>query len=315
MKISRSLNIPSLPARSTCAALGLFNGLHLGHMAVLGKMLEQAKTHGLTPLVFTFTANKGNSPAAKDSMANLLSGPMMNSILEQMGVQQIVCPDFDEFRGLEPEQFVRDVLCGRLGVARVVCGYDFHFGKNAAGNTQSLGRWCAELGIAADVVPAVLVDGQPAATRRIRALVEQGDISAANRLLGRAFAIDFEVIHGRKLGRTLGWPTINQAFPGDFVIPRVGVYATITQVDGSRLSSVTNVGTKPTVGSDGILAETYIQGFSGDLYGKRVQVEFLQFLRAEQKFASLTALKEAISADATAAQQIASAMLKTEKER
>ena len=309
MNISRSLSTPALPAGSTCVALGLFNGLHLGHMAVIEKMMVMSGEYELTPLVFTFTA-ANNIPAAKGKMTFLLSPDMTNTMLVQAGVREMVCPDFDEFRSLEPGQFIRDVLSVRLGAARVVCGYDFHFGKNAAGDTQSLRKLCEQRGIAVDVVPAVFADGQPAATRRIRAFIEEGNIPAANRLFGRPFAIDFEVIHGRQLGRTLDWPTINQAFPAGFTLPRFGVYATISNVGGKLYSSVTNVGVKPTVGSNAVLAETYIQGFAGDLYGERIEVQFLKFLRPEQKFPSLDALKEAIGADAKRAHKVASALLK-----
>jgi len=309
MNISRSLSTPALPAGSTCAAIGLFNGMHLGHKAVIDKMLELSRECGLTPLVFTFTA-ANNIPAAKGKMTLLLSPQSMNSMLEQSGVREVICPDFDEFRSLEPGQFVHDILGARLGVARVVCGYDFHFGKNAAGDTQSLRKLCAQSGIAVDVVPAVIADGQPAATRRIRAFIEEGNIPAANRLFGRPFTIDFEVVAGRQIGRTLDWPTINQAFPPGYTLPRFGVYATITNVHGRLYSSVTNVGVKPTVGGGDVLAETYIQGFSGDIYGEHIQVQFLKFLRPERKFDGLQALKEAIGADAQQADKIASPLLK-----
>ena len=308
MDISRSLRSLALPAGSTCAALGLFSGLHLGHMAVINQMLALAKAGGLKPLVFTFTAER-HAPAAKGSMTGLLSFEQMCALLSQAGVGQIVCPEFDEFCALTPERFVREVLYTRLGVAGVVCGFDYRFGKDALGDTNSLRALCARLGIAAEVVPAVLVDGQPAASRRIRALVESGEIPAANRLLGRHFAIDFEVVRGRQLGRTLGLPTINQVFPPGFTLPRFGVYATRSCLGGKIYSSVTNVGVKPTVGSEAVLAETYIQDFSGDLYGERVNVEFVQFLRPEQTFPDLCALKAAISADAAQAKAIISASL------
>ena len=304
MNISRSLHNTGLPPGSTCAALGLFCGLHLGHVAVINKMLEQAGEHNLTPLVFTFDTS-GGLPDSKRGMTTLLSGGMMGSLLAEMGIQELVCPVFDEFRSLEPEQFVSEILKEKLGAARVVCGFDFRFGKNAAGDLKMLRELCAAHGISVDVVPAVMVEGEPAASRRIRALVEEGDIPAANRILGRPFAIDFEVIHGRRLGRTLDWPTINQLIAPGFTQPRFGVYATRAWVNGEPYGSVTNVGVKPTVGASAVLAETYIQDFSGDLYGERVKVEFFKFLRPEQKFPDLAALKEAISADVRQAKEIA----------
>ena len=297
LNISHSLSEPNLPPSSSCVALGLFNGLHLGHMAVIDRMLALAGKADLTPLVFTFTAHR-SSPATKTSMAHLLSTQMMHSLLKQRGVHQVACPDFEQFCELSPERFVQEVLAGRLGAARVVCGEDFRFGKNASGNTSTLRHLCAVVGIAAEIVPIVVVDGQSVASRDIRRLVESGDIPAANTFLGRPFTIDFEVVHGRKLARTLNLPTINQEFPPGFILPRFGVYLTRVTANGCIYSGITNVGVKPTIGEfSPPLAETFIQGFEGDLYGRQVKVEFLQFLRDEQKFESIEQLKAAILAD------------------
>ena len=306
MDISHSLSGLNLPPKSSCVALGLFNGLHPGHMAVIDRMLALSGQAGLTPLVFTFTAS-GKHPAAKTSMASLLSSRMMYFLLEQRGVGLIVRPGFEQFCHLTPERFVREMLCERMGAARVVCGEDFRFGKNASGDVGTLRRLCEDAGIAAEAVPTVTVDGQPAATRNIRRLIERGDIPEANRLLGRPFTIDFEVIHGHKLGRKLDLPTINQEFPAGFTLPRFGVYLTRVLVSGKLYSGVTNVGVKPTTGQPrSPLAETFIQDFEGDLYGERVTVEFLQFLRDEQKFENTQQLKAAILADVAHAKEIIS---------
>jgi len=273
-------------------------------MAVIDRMLAFAKEADLTPLVFTFTAT-GSRPAAKGSMTHLLSAQMMCDLLEQRGVKQVVCPDFEQFCHLTPQEFVQEVLGKRMGVARVVCGEDFRFGKNASGNVDTLVDLCAGAGITAETVPTVMIDKQPVASRDIRRLVESGDIPTANRLLGRPFTIDFEVIHGRKLARTLNMPTINQEFPPGFTLPRFGVYLTQVLASGHLYSGITNVGVKPTTNeSSPPLAETFIQGFSGDLYGRRVRVEFLRFLRDEQKFESIEQLKAAILADITQAKAI-----------
>jgi len=266
-------------------------------MAVIERMLAMAGAERLTPLVFTFTAT-GGGPASKGNMTGLLSFEMMCDLLETRGVKQVVCPDFEQFRDLSPERFVSDVLAGHLGAAAVICGEDFRFGKNAGGDLSALRHLCASDNITVQVVPTITLDGQPVASRSIRRLVECGDIATANRLLGRPFTIDFEVIHGRQLGRTLSIPTINQAFPVGFTLPRFGVYLTRVPVSGRVYSGLTNVGVKPTIGErHPPLSETFIQGFEGDLYGKRVEVEFLRFLREEQKFGSIEELKAAITAD------------------
>ena len=304
LNISHSLDGPGLAPGGSCLALGLFSGLHLGHMVVIDRMLGLARADTLTPVVFTFTA-PGGPPATKGSMTGLLSLEMMCELLGQRGVAGVVCPDFEQFRHLTPERFVLEVLSRRLGAARVVCGEDFRFGKDAAGDVCTLRRLCAQAGITAETVPTVEIDGRPVASRVIRKLVQSGDMPGAGRLLGRPFTIDFEVIHGRQLGRTLSIPTINQAFPPGFTLPRFGVYLTRVLADGRVYSGVTNVGVRPTIGQGHPpLAETFIQGFEGNLYGQRVRVEFLRFQRDERRFGSIEELRAAVLADVTHAKAI-----------
>lgn len=308
MQIYDSLAGANLPHGSACVALGLFDGLHLGHRAVLQATLANAARQGLAPVCFTFTTRR-SAPAAKTGMTRLMSDEMTAALLEEMGFAAVVRPDFDEFRGLSPRAFVREVVAERLGAGAVVCGFDFHFGRGAAGTPQELVTYCRERKIAAAVVPALVQAGEPVSSSRIRALVSQGDMPGAGQLLGRPFAIDFEVVPGRKLGRTLGFPTINQPLPPGFTQPRFGVYATLAHLEDGVWGSVTSVGVKPTVGSDYALAETYIPGIDRDLYGKRVRVDFLRFLRPEEKYASLEELCRQMALDTRAAEKITRAHL------
>jgi riboflavin kinase/FMN adenylyltransferase len=186
----------------------------------------------------------------------------------------------------------------------VSCGENFRFGKGAAGDTAALRHLCGD-SPAVEVLPLVILDGAPISSSQIRAAIRAGEMERANRLLGRRFTIDFEVVHGRQLGRTLGTPTINQPFPEGFVEPKFGVYATLATAQGREYAAVTNVGVKPTVGSDRVLAETYIHGFSGDLYGQSVRVSFLRFLRPERKFEGIEALREQIVRDSEIAARTA----------
>jgi riboflavin kinase/FMN adenylyltransferase len=178
----------------------------------------------------------------------------------------------------------------------VFCGESFKFGKGAAARAKDLAALLPS-GVTAHVEPTVDVLGLPVSTTRIRGLLEAGDMQNAAKLLGRPYLLDFEVSHGNRIGRTLSWPTINQVFPERFVLPRFGVYASVTYVAGRPHRSVTNVGVKPTVGSGAALAETYIEGFSGDLYGEKIPVELHGFIRPELKFAGLKELKAQILAD------------------
>ena len=308
MIITKSLQMPALTSRSTCVALGLFDGLHRGHQAVLQATLSHGAASRLEPLCFTFSTSL-HTPQAKQGMTRLMSLHAMEEQLARMGFARMVCPDFDEFRTLSPRCFLEELLVNKLGAAAIVCGFDFRFGRQAAAGVEELSQFCREKNLDLLVIPAVIQDGEPISSTRIRELIKAGEMSAANRMLGRAFFIDFEVVPGRKLGHTIGWPTINQPFPPDFTLPRFGVYATLTRWGDQQYSSVTNVGVKPTVGSDQALAETYIQDFAGNLYGSRVEVQFLQFLREEMKFPSLDALKGQIAMDADQARKIAASFL------
>lgn len=290
--------------KAASVALGLFDGLHLGHRAVIQAALDTAARLSLTPAVFTFSIDNSR-PAAKPGTGQLLSRGMRERLLGDMGISVLLSPPFEEFRGLTPAEFVEVILRGRLGATHVFCGENFHFGKNAAGNVAVLTQLGGRLGIEVHTLPLVTADGAVVSSTRIRECVAAGDMPVAARLLGRPFAIDFEVIHGRRLGRTLNSPTINQPLPPWFAVPRYGVYASLATVDGVRHASVTNVGVKPTVGSDAPLAETYIHDFDGDLYGRRILVEFLEFIRPERKFASVEELRGQIHRDSAAADEIA----------
>ena len=174
----------------------------------------------------------------------------------------------------------------------------------ARGDVALLRHLCCQAGVELYVVPPVTDSGEKVSSTRIRKAVEEGDIPMANRLLGRPFGFSLEVIHGNHIGTGLGTPTINQAIPEGFVLPRFGVYASWCRVGGQYFYGVTNVGLKPTVGSDRVLAETWLPEFSGDLYGKRVWVFLLEFLRPEKKFASLEELKAAIQENARQAKAV-----------
>lgn len=309
MIVSGKLDDDLRQVRPTAVALGLFDGLHLGHQRVIGDAVEAAKGDGLHPCVFTFTTTATGVPRAKTHQGRLSTDRVREQYLERLGVAVLVRPGFDTIRDLPPREFVREILAEKLGARYVSCGVNFHFGKGAAGDACLLTELCRPLGIQVSALPLVELEGGPVSSSRIRGLIGTGEIPLANRLLGRPFAIDFEVVYGRQLGRTIDAPTINQPFPHDFVTPRYGVYATATWVEGRCYPSVTNVGVKPTVGSDAVLSETYIHSFSGDLYGRRIVVEFLEFVRPERKFDSIPELRVQIKRDADATAAIGQAYI------
>ena len=279
-------------------ALGAFDGLHRGHMAVIHAACAPGKGgEVLSPAVFTFRSSPSGNSA-------VLTGRDKERILAHSGVETLYSLEFQEVRDWEAEAFVRRVLFQRCNARRLCCGQDFRFGRGARGDVALLRQLCCQAGVELYVVPPVTDSGEKVSSTRIRKAVEEGDIPTANRLLGRPFGFSLEVIHGNHIGTGLGTPTINQAIPEGSVLPRFGVYASWCRVGGQYFYGVTNVGLKPTVGSDRVLAETWLPEFSGDLYGKRVRVFLLEFLRPEKKFASLEELKAAIQENARQAKAV-----------
>ena len=288
------------PEGELAAALGSFDGLHLGHRQVIGNTLS---VPGLRPAVITFQQNPSVS-LQKKPVPLLTTNEQKLALLEEMGVEVVYLLPFDRIRDMEPEDFV-EALYRVCRIRALSCGFNFRFGKNGRGDAGLLKELCREKGIELSVTPPVSVAGETVSSTRIRACLEQGDVQQAGQLLGRPFGYDFEVTHGRQLGRTWGTPTINQPFPAGYVLPRFGVYASLVEVEGQKYYGVTNIGVKPTVGSDCALSETWIPEFSGDLYGKKVPVELLDFIRPERKFDSLEQLKNEILENGVLARKIA----------
>ena len=283
--------------KKTAVALGLFEGVHLGHRAVIDAALAQRK-NGLTAMVFTFEPECVLRKSGGSSGYIYTRTEKEILLREQIGVDDIVSPPFEQLCSLSGEEFTREVLSGQLNAAYVCCGDDFRFGRNAACGARELTDYGRRYGFAVEVVSPVEYGGSAVSSSRIWELLQSGDISAANELLGFAYFIIPAVTDGNHIGRTIDFPTINQEFAEGQLVPRYGVYSTYTNVGGRVLPSVTNVGVKPTVGGvDRPLAETHIIGYSGDLYGKTVDVSFRSFIRPEKRFGSLDELKAQITAD------------------
>lgn len=292
----------NVPSGSTAVAMGLFDGLHYGHKTVIRYAADIAENNpGIEPAVFTFdtasVTSKGNG-----GVECILSREMKFELIEQLGVKYIYSPDFMNFKDLTGEEFVELVLCGKLSAKFAACGEDFRFGKGAKCGVEELDRLCRKHGIRLYVVPPVRErQGIRISSTMIRELIRNGDIEQANLLLGSHFTMKLPVAYGRQLGRTLDFPTINQYLPKRQVMPRFGVYASKTEAMGKIYRSVTNIGVKPTVGSEAPLAETYIIGFDGsDLYGETAKISLISFIRPEMKFDGVEALKAQIARDTQA---------------
>ncbi len=282
--------------RPTAVAMGLFDGLHLGHQAVIRAAAACAPT--LTPAVFTFQFDAPDM-ATKPDFARILSPAYKLKLLAEMGVEGICSPNFSEICGLSPAAFFEELLVKTMKAEAVFCGYDFHFGKNAEGDGVMLADMCKTHGIAFCQLPAASDSVGPISSTRIRAALQSGEMEEAAALMGRPYALCAEVVHGRHMGREVfGFPTINQLYEEGSLLPRFGVYESRTVIGGKAFRGVTNVGIKPTVGGSAPAAETHILGFDGDLYGRQPLVEFLRFMRGEKKFSSFEALKAQICRDA-----------------
>jgi riboflavin kinase/FMN adenylyltransferase len=288
--------------QNTAVALGNFDGLHLGHQKVISSAVAQ-KAQGLSPTVLTFAANPLTDLGGRAG-GEIITQEQKIDLLGQLGVEQLYILNFAEVKDFTPEEFVNQILVRVCCAKTVCCGFNFTFGCGGRANSQTLSRLCAERGIHTQVAGAVLFDGEPVSSTRIRSLIANGDVDEAAELLGRPYGYHSEVQHGRRIGRTLGTPTLNQAIPKDFVLPLFGVYVSKVILNGHEYIGVTNVGINPTVGASCARAETWMPDYHGpDFYGETVQVNLIKFLRPEVRFSGLDELKTAILMDGEQARE------------
>ncbi|MGM9661680.1 MAG: bifunctional riboflavin kinase/FAD synthetase [Oscillospiraceae bacterium] len=285
-------------------ALGFFDGVHLGHRALLERTAARAKELGLTPAAFTF--DRPPKEAVSGVPVPLINSPADRALLMRAcGMEEVIVAPFDRaMMTMEWEDFIETLLLGVHHAAHLVAGHDFRFGYWNQGTPEKLAQKCRELGLGCDIIPAVQVDGVTVSSTYIRALLEKGETEAAARFLGHPHLLTQTVAHGRRIGRTIGIPTINFPAPEKLLLPADGVYATTVALpDGRRLSGVTNVGCRPTVNGTGRTVETFLLDFDGDLYGETVRLSFFRRLRGEEKFPSLEALRAQIQRDIRAAKE------------
>lgn len=285
-------------SRERSVALGLFDGIHIGHRAVVAAAKRAGHGHCA---VYTFSPSTMHTKPDRRLVATPTQG---RRILSDMGVSELFETDFSTVCHLTPEAFVQEVLQDTLHATSVTCGFNYRFGKGGVGDTELLGRLCAARGIAVTVVPAVTVEDTAVSSTAIRKALDNGDMASARRMLGRGYSLSLPVTHGQHLGGRLGMPTINQILPTDMALPRFGVYASCVQVDDQTLYGVTNIGIRPTVGAETPLAETWLDGYEGDLYGKTVTLWPIQHLRDEQTFDDLDGLRRQVSTDAARARAL-----------
>ena len=283
-------------------AIGNFDGAHQGHAAVAGRAIALARKLGRPAAALTFEPHPVDFFSGPGTVFRLTPEAARARALRRLGLDGMIVLPFDAaMAGREAESFVRDILVGRLGISGAVVGYDFHFGKARQGSPAFLAEAGRRHGFAVEIVEKVVADAQGAPeavhSNKARAALEKGDVAEAGRLLGHPWFVVGEVIHGQKLGRTLGFPTANIALDPSCRL-RHGIYAVRFLVDGVTYGGVANFGSRPTVTTNGApLLEVFVFDFAGDLYGKTAEVTFVGFIRGEEKFASLDALVEEMNRD------------------
>jgi riboflavin kinase/FMN adenylyltransferase len=290
----------------TAVAIGKFDGLHRGHQKLLGE-LNRLKEKGLKTVVFTFVP----SPAAffsKEIVRELSTISEKRRIFENAGVDILIeYPFYQEIADTEPDLYIKDVLVDRLNAKCIVAGDDVSFGKGGKGDCRLLEEKAGIYGYDVIIIDKVLYEGREVSSTFVRDEVKKGDMELVARLLGTHYHVGGEIIHGRKLGRTIGMPTVNQLPPSEKLLPPKGVYYSYVYLhskngdkvyDGKKLPSITNIGTKPTVDNNLVMGvETYIYDFDYDVYGDEMEVYLLKHKRPEMKFENVEALKAQMAED------------------
>lgn len=272
----------------TAIALGTFDGLHKGHRAVI------SETRPYYSIAVTFYVPP-KSVMTNEPQLLILPKDRENR-LKELGINQVVMQDFDKVRDIEASQYVED-LCKKYNPSRIVCGFNYRFGKKALGNTDFLADFCSRKGIEFCCVSPQYEGQSIISSTAIREYIKSGEVQTASKLLYGGFSFAAQVLHGDARGRKIGFPTANQIYPELLVKPKFGVYKSRVTFDGKCYDGVTNIGIRPTYKTDTVGCETYIKNFKGNIYGKEMRLELLRFMRTEQKFNSLAELKSAILND------------------
>ncbi len=293
--------------RGCILTIGNFDGIHLGHEALLREVLERGRSQGRSTAVYTFDRHPKRVLQPGIHLPRLMSREQLAWALSERGIDALVVEPFTaELASLSAEAFIRDVLVKSLAPAEVVVGRDFRFGRGRSGTDETLRRELPALGIQVDIIAQVLEGGVDVSSTRIRSLLQEGAVEEVHRCLGRPYSVWGAVMQGDRRGRELGFPTANLA-PDNELLPARGVYATrVSFLEKGRpgatsYPAVTNIGTRPTFDTDQTLCETHLLDFDADIYDRRISVEFHTRLRAEKRFPGPDALRAQIARDVEAA--------------
>ena len=293
------------PGTSSVVTIGVFDGVHLGHQAIMSQVRFAAQELGVRSVAVTFDRNPQELVHPSHPVPYICTLRQKLALIEQQGIDAaLVLPLERKLLDMPAEQFVTEILHGKLCAVKLVVGANFRFGKGRAGSAQLLKKMGKELGFEVTAVPQVMADGRTVSSTAIRRLIMEGKIEFANWMLGRPFSLEGTVVAGEEIGRTLGYPTANIQPAERQIVPGKGVYAVATSLEGRRWAGVANIGIRPTVGGQKSSIEVYILDFSGKIYGRELEVDFLHRLRDEVKFPDAEALKAQIASDVQQAKQM-----------
>ncbi|MDE7307197.1 MAG: bifunctional riboflavin kinase/FAD synthetase [Lachnospiraceae bacterium] len=291
-------NIDNCSIKKSVVALGKFDGVHLGHQAILEELKkEKNRDKEIKTVIITFSISP-EAVLSDKKLKYIMTDREKREYFEHSGIDYLIDIKLDKkFLNISAQDFVKEYLSEKLGAVKVVCGKNFRFGRDRQGTTDFLGNIGIKFGFETKIVDYVTIEKKEISSTRIRTEILKGNIELANKMLGHEYSVTGIVEHGRELGRTLCFPTINIQPPDDKILPPNGVYISECVISEKNRAGVTNLGIKPTVGGERIGIETNIFDYSGNLYGQEVTVRLLKFLREEKKFESIYELQEQIKKD------------------
>ena len=289
----------------TVLTIGTFDGVHLGHQKIVERVVTNARQEGLLATVFTFFPHPRMVVQHDKGLKLIHTLEEKKQLLQQLGVDLLVVQPFNEaFAQLSAEEFVSTILVQRLNVKKVIIGYDHRFGRNRTANIDDMRLFGKKYGFAVEEISVQEVDEVSVSSTKIREALNKGDVTTAEHYLGTPYSLTGRVVHGLKLGRTLGYPTANIQVTEDYkLIPKDGVYAVYSYIDGRKVYGMMSIGKNPTIEGKGASIEVYFFDFNGNLYDQKLTIEFVQYLREEQKFATIDLLKKQLQDDETAARK------------
>lgn len=283
--------------KESVVTIGNFDGLHRGHQVLIKKATEYAKANNVISIVFTFKNHPVNY-FRPNSVKNIITNEEKVKILKSMGVDCVINIPFDEYMTkMSGYDFIKEILLDTLGAKKIIVGHDFTFARNKEGNIKLLQELSQQYGFSLEIVKPIKLDDIRISSTYIRKLISDGNVEDVYKYLDRNYKLSGDVIHSKKLGRTIGFPTANISINENMIVPKVGIYATKVYVNGEIYYGATNVGYNPTVNGDNLSIETNILEFNEDIYGKVITIEFLERIRDEKRFNGIEDLKSQLQKD------------------